>query len=81
MYAIDTSSNKDWEQWQPKAKSDKGSEIDTAASQLEVNGQAFPSFNGYCWVDMNALIQECERLVSRGKGGFVCGVRVCVFGG
>ena len=35
------------------------------AADLVVNNQLFPSLNGYCWVDMHALIQECDRLVSR----------------
>ena len=63
VYAVDTSTNKEWELWKPKPKNDKGSEVDTMATELVVNNQSFPSLNGYCWVDMHALIQECDRLV------------------
>lgn len=64
VYAIDTSTDKEWESWKPKPKNEKGSsEVDTTATDLIVNDQAFPSLNGYCWVDMHALIQECDKLV------------------
>ena len=63
VYAVDTSTDKEWELWNPKPKNDKGSEVDTMATELVVNNQSFPSQNGYCWVDMHALIQECDKLV------------------
>ena len=60
---MDTSQNKEWELWKPKPKNEKGSEVDTMATELVVNSQSFPSLHGYCWVDMHALIQECDKLV------------------
>jgi hypothetical protein len=62
VYAIDTSTNKEWELWKPKPKNER-TEVDTMATELVVNSQSFPSLNGYCWVDMHALIQECDKLV------------------
>jgi hypothetical protein len=61
VYAIDTSTNKEWELWKPKPKNER-TEVDTMATELVVNSQSFPSLNGYCWVDMHALIQECDKL-------------------
>ena len=63
VYAVDVSTNKEWELWKPKAKNEKSLEIDTSVMELVVNEQSFPSLNGYCWVDMHALIQECDKLV------------------
>ena len=64
---VDTSSNKEWEEWQPKSRNGKGTEIDTSPTELVIHGQSFPCINGYCWVDMSALISECYELVSQYK--------------
>ena len=64
VYVVDTSVEKDWENWQPKSKKAKSSEIDTSPMSLIIQGQRFPCVNGHCWVDMSVLIQECFNLVS-----------------
>ena len=64
VYVVDTSVNKEWEHWQPKLKNGKSADIDTSPQSLTIQEQAFPCVEGYCWVDMSVLIQECYNLVS-----------------
>lgn len=67
VYVVDTSHNKEWEMWEPKARNGKSStEVDTVVNSLKLQSQAFPCTNGYCWVDMSVLIHECFNLVSEG---------------
>ena len=75
MYVVDTSHDKEWESWQPKSRNGKSTtEVDTVVPSLTLQSQAFPCTNGYCWVDMSTLIQECYRLVSE----LVCTVKIMV---
>ena len=64
VYVVDTSMNKEWEHWQPKLKNGKSADIDTSPQSLTIQDQTFPCAEGYCWVDMSVLIQECYNLVS-----------------
>ena len=79
VYVVDTSLDKEWETWQPKSRNGKSTtDVDTVVSSLTLQTQAFPCTNGYCWVDMSALIQECYGLVSQGTCRVVCVLGVYV---
>jgi len=62
VFVVDTSREKDWEQWYPKPKQRHPTEVDLNATDLLIQGQAFTCIDGYCWVDMSVLIEECYGL-------------------
>lgn len=64
VYVVDTSTEKEWEHWQPKPKQHRPTEVDMSADGLIIQGQPFPCVNGYSWVDMSVLIEECYEIVS-----------------
>lgn len=64
MYVVDTSHDKEWESWQPKSRNGKSTtDVDTVVVSLMLQNKAFPCSNGYCWVNMGLLIQECYGMV------------------
>ena len=71
MYVVDTSHDKEWESWQPKSRNGKfTTDVDTVVASLLLQNKSFPCVNGYSWVNMGMLIQECY--------GMVCVCACCV---
>ena len=59
VYVLDAEGQNSWLQWQPSKTFDHTGEIDASARELSLQGKTFMSFNGFCWVDLQALIEEC----------------------
>ena len=59
VYVLDAEGQNSWLQWQPSKTFDHTGEIDASARELSLQGKTFLSFNGFCWVDLQALIEEC----------------------
>lgn len=62
MYVLDIESHTSWLQWQPSRTLEHNSEIDLSAIELSLQGRLFPANNGFCWVDMQTLIEECMAI-------------------
>ena len=76
VYVVDVADNNShgWSNWLPATKHMRDGDVDTTIATLVLNGQTFPCYNGYCWVDMNCLVQECVNM----SVSFCVGVCVCV---
>jgi hypothetical protein len=59
VYVLDIDSHSAWFKWQPSVVLEHNSEIDLSANELTLRGNSFPVSKGFCWVDLQTLIEEC----------------------
>lgn len=59
MFVIDCEAQPAWLTWQPLVTPEHTGEIEQSAGDLILQGKRYTSSNGFCWIDLQTLIEEC----------------------
>lgn len=59
VFVIDCDAQTTWSNWQPAVTSKHTGEIDQLTGDLVLQGKSYPATNGFCWTDLQTLIEEC----------------------